>query len=50
MFGWVNVPSGAWIDEEGRIVRSNEGVFPDETTIKFGLGKVRLGNDAFARA
>ena len=50
MFGWVNVPSGAWIDEEGRIVRSNEGVFPDETTIKFGLGKVRLGNDAFALA
>ena len=50
LFGWVNVPSGAWIDEEGRIVRSNEGVFPDETTINFGLGRVRLGNDAFAHA
>ena len=50
LFGWVNVPSAAWIDEDGRIVRSNEGVYPAETTIRFGLGKVRLGDDAFARA
>ena len=50
LFGWVNVPSAAWIDEDGRIVRSNEGVYPTNTTINFGLGKVRLGDNAFARA
>ena len=50
LFGWVNVPSAAWIDEDGRIVRSNEGVYPAETTIKFGLGKVCLGDNAFAQA
>ena len=48
LFGWVNVPSAAWIDEDGRIVRSNEGVYPAETTIRFG--KVRLGDNAFAQA
>ena len=49
-FGWVNVPSAAWIDEDGRIVRSNEGVYPAETTVGFGLGRVRLGDDSFAAA
>ena len=50
LFGWVNVPSAAWIDEDGRIVRSNEGVYPAETTYGFGIGKVRLGDASFARA
>ena len=50
LFGWVNVPSAAWIDEDGRIVRSNEGVYPAEMTIGFGLGKVRVGDTAFAQA
>lgn len=50
LFGWVNVPSAAWIDEDGHIVRSNEGVYPARTTVRFGLGKVRLGDNAFARA
>ena len=50
LFGWVSVPSAAWIDEDGRIVRSNEGVYPAPMTIGFGLGKVRVGNNAFARA
>ena len=50
LFGWVNVPSAAWIDEDGNIVRSNEGAYPEETTIRFGLGKVRVGNSAFAEA
>ena len=50
LFGWVSVPSAAWIDEDGRIVRSNEGTYPAETTIRFGLGKVRVGDDAFAEA
>jgi tetratricopeptide (TPR) repeat protein len=50
LFGWINVPSAAWIDEEGTIVRSNEGVYPGETTVKFGLGKVRSGDSSFANA
>jgi len=29
------VPSAAWIDEEGTIVRSNEGAYPAELTIGF---------------
>ncbi len=29
------MPSAAWIDEEGTIVRSNEGAYPAELTIGF---------------
>jgi len=50
LFGWVSVPSAAWIDEDGHIVRSNEGTYPAPKTIRFGLGKVRVGDHAFARA
>jgi len=27
LFNFVNVPSGAWIDEEGKVVRINEGTY-----------------------
>ena len=50
LFGWVNVPSAAWIDEEGTIVRSNEGAYPGEMTIGFGLGRVHVGDNSFADA
>ena len=38
LFSWVNVPSAAWIDEEGRIVRSNEGAYAGEHTISVAIG------------
>ncbi|MDG2028433.1 MAG: hypothetical protein P8J50_15095 [Acidimicrobiales bacterium] len=50
LFGWVNVPSAAWIDEEGRIVRSNEGVYAGEHTIKMGVASMSFGGTAFADA
>lgn len=33
LFSLVNVPSGIWIDEEGRIVRINEGTYAAEHKI-----------------
>lgn len=45
LFGWVNVPTGAWIDEEGFIVRVNEDAYAGihemedpvrQRTFKFG--------------
>ena len=36
-FNFVNVPSAAWIDEEGRIVRIDEGTYPKIHT--FGEGE-----------
>lgn len=50
LFGWVNVPSGAWIDEEGRIVRSNEGVYAGKHTITTGSSSIDFGGTAFAEA
>ncbi len=40
LYNFVNVPSAAWIDEEGKIVRINEGTYAREhvfgTNFKFG--------------
>src|SRR5215471_1848987 len=30
LFGWVNVPSNAWIDEDGHLVRPNDPGFAGE--------------------
>ncbi len=50
LFGWVNVPSAAWIDEEGRIVRINEGAYAGEHRIKNPIFSLRFGNTAFGDA
>lgn len=50
LFGWVNVPSAAWIDEEGRIVRMNEGAYAGEHHVKNLLFSVKFGSTAFGEA
>ena len=49
-FNFVNVPSAAWIDEEGRIVRIDEGTY--SKTHKFGDGEqaFTFGTDVYAPA
>ena len=52
LFGWVNVPTGAWIDEAGRIVRVNEDAYAAEYEIEDPVRstKFRFGNTTFANA
>ncbi len=50
LFGWVNVPSAAWIDEQGRIVRINEGAYASEHEIKNAVASIKFGNEAFSAA
>lgn len=50
LFGWVNVPCAAWIDEEGRIVRSNEGAYAGRHELNTGIARVSFGSTAFAEA
>jgi hypothetical protein len=49
-FNFVNVPSAAWIDEEGRIVRIDESTYA--TTHQFGEGDAAFvfGNEIYAPA
>ena len=44
LYNFVNVPSGAWIDEEGKIVRINEGTYAAKH-----LGG-RIGTDEYVPA
>ena len=46
LYDFVNVPSAAWIDEGGRIVRINEGTY--SRTHK--LGNMTIGTDAYTPA
>ncbi len=50
LFGWINVPCAAWIDEQGRIVRSNEGVYPAEMSLNLGVVKLSTGDSSFTEA
>lgn len=49
-FNFVNVPSSAWIDEEGRIVRIDEGTYSKVHAIGEGDQAMSFGNDVFAPA
>jgi peroxiredoxin len=46
LFNFVNVPSAAWIDERGHIVRLNEGTYAK----KHSLGVIKFGTDDYAPA
>jgi len=49
-FNFVNVPSAAWVDEEGRIVRIDEGTYAKSHEIGDGEQKFRFGTDVYAPA
>jgi peroxiredoxin len=46
LYNFVNVPSAAWIDEEGRIVRLNEGTYAK----KHSFGAIQYGSNDYAPA
>lgn len=49
-FNFVNVPSAAWIDEEGRIVRIDEGTYSKIHEIGDGEQAFTFGTDVYAPA
>ncbi len=49
-FHFVNVPSAVWIDEEGRIVRIDEGTYSQIHEFGDGDQKIVFGNDVYAPA
>lgn len=46
LFNLVNVPSGVWIDEQGKIVRINEGTY----AAYHKIGKFEFGSDDYVPA
>lgn len=52
VFGWVNVPTGAWIDEKGVIVRVNEDAYAGEheIAVEGRSTKYKFGNFTFPNA
>jgi hypothetical protein len=50
LFNFVNVPSAVWIDEEGRIVRIDEGTYSQIHEFGEGDQKITFGNDVYAPA
>jgi tetratricopeptide (TPR) repeat protein len=44
------VPSAAWIDEEGRIVRIDEGTYSQQHEIGEGDQKISFGTDVYSPA
>lgn len=49
-FNFVNVPSAAWIDEAGRIVRIDEGTYAKLHELSNGEQSITFGTDAYAPA
>ena len=49
-FNFINVPSAAWIDEAGRIVRIDEGTYAKSHELTNGERTVSFGTDAYAPA
>lgn len=49
-FNFLNVPSAAWIDESGRIVRIDEGTYAASYELGEGDQKVAFGTDVYAPA
>lgn len=49
-FHFVNVPSAAWVDEEGRLLRIDEGTYAKIHEIGEGDQKFQFGTDAYAPA
>ncbi len=49
-FDFVNVPSAVWIDEQGRIVRIDEGTYSQIHEFSVGDEKIVFGNDVYAAA
>lgn len=49
-FNFVNVPSAAWVDEEGHIVRIDEGTYSKTHAIGEGEQAITFGNDVYSPA
>lgn len=49
-FNFVNVPSAAWVDEDGKIVRIDEGTYAKSHEIGDGDRKVAFGTDVYSPA
>jgi hypothetical protein len=50
LFNFVNVPSAAWIDEEGRIVRIDEGTYSKVHQFGEGEQAFTFGTDVYSPA
>ena len=49
-FNFTNVPSAAWIDEEGRIVRIDEGTYAKVHELGEGDASITFGTDVYTPA
>jgi len=49
-FNFVNVPSAAWVDEQGRIVRIDEGTYSKLHELGEGETKISFGTDVYSQA
>lgn len=50
LFGWVNVPTAAWIDETGKIIRVNESAYAARHTITTNGVPFSFGGSTFGKA